>query len=50
MWNKSIIMRILKRSYNVDSSITEIIEMGSTFYTNMYNANSVMYHEPRHEL
>jgi len=26
------------------------ISMGSTFYTIMYNANSVMYNEPRHEL
>ena len=26
------------------------MSMDSTFYTIMYNANSVMYHEPRHEL
>jgi len=26
------------------------MSMESTFYTIMYNANSVMHHEPRHEL
>jgi len=34
--------------YNVDHRL--LLSMDSTSYTIMYNDNSVMYHEPRHEL
>ena len=39
---------ILILPYNVDYRV--LLSMDSTCYTIMYNDNSVMYHEPRHEL
>ena len=41
-------MRIIILPYNVDYVYG--MYMDSTCYTIMYNGNSVMYHEPRHEL
>ena len=43
-------MRILILSYNVDSSITAHVYGQYIFIIQSctYNANSVMYHEPRH--
>ena len=47
LWSISIILRIRILSYNVGNSITaRIMSIDSAFYTTMYNANSVMYHEP----
>jgi len=45
-------MRILILSYNVDSSITAHVYGQYIFIIQSctYNANSVMYHEPRHKL
>jgi len=39
---------ILILPYNVDNRV--LLSMDSTSYTIMYNDNSGMYHEPRHEL
>jgi len=43
-----IVLMILILPYNVDYRL--LLSMDSTCYTIMYNDNSVMYHEPRHEL
>jgi len=47
---KTIIMRILKSYTSIQCGLLQSMHMDSTCYTIMYNDNSVMYHEPRHDL
>jgi len=43
-------MRILILFYTIRTVVLLPMSMDRIFYTIMYNANSCMYHEPRHEI